>query len=109
MAQEATLKASDQLPHSIDLAAIQSHIFQEKNGNIYIGGQLIDKQMRELLRDQAEYILRSDLWEIFNATITNEAANLALVQSMNWEHVNTAKMLHHWIHVMKNIVVLLGK
>ena len=95
--------------HSIDLAAIQNHVFHEKNGNIYIGGQLVDKQMRELLRDQAEYILRSDLWEIFNATITNEAANLSLVQSTNWEHVTTAKMLHHWTHVMKNIVVLLAK
>ena len=65
--------------------------------------------MRDLLREQAKYLQTSQLWETLNATITNEASNLALIQSTNFDQVLSAKMLHHWNHVLKNMIYKLAK
>lgn len=74
-----------------------------------IGNQEITPEMRELLREQARYVATSQLWEIFNAAIINEAADLALIQSSEWQHIETAKMLHHWGHVFRNAMHALIK
>lgn len=65
--------------------------------------------MRELLREQARYITTSQLWEVFNAAIINEAADLALVQSTSFDDVAFAKALHHWGHVFRNAMFMLMK
>lgn len=65
--------------------------------------------MRDTLRDQAKYLKTTNLLEIIDATITNEASNLALIQSANFDHVQYAKALHHWNHVLKNMIHALSK
>ncbi len=65
--------------------------------------------MRDILRDQAKYLKTTNLLEVLDATITNEAANLALIQSSNMKHVQYAKALHHWNHVLKNMMHALAK
>lgn len=96
-----------------DFISIESKVFLEKNGQIYIGGELVNETMRSLLRDQAENLKSTNLYEILNATIINESAQLALHQSGKSgdikQDVLFAKALHHWNHVLKNMINALSK
>lgn len=84
-------------------------MFRVVGGDVFIGGTKMTPEIRGLLRDQAKYVISSQLWEVFNAAIINESAELALVQSENWEHIQAAKMLHHWGHVFRNALYVLAK
>jgi len=79
---------------------LASHVIEMKvtpSGNYWtIGGKEISKDVIETLREEAKYIERSLLWEILNATITNEAASLALHKSTEWSHIEYAKALNNW-------------
>jgi hypothetical protein len=86
----------------IDFAGLGSRIFTVKGEDIFIGMDKVPEPLRIKLREEAEYIVRSRLWEIFNASIVNEAANLALIQSKDWENINFAKALYHWSHFFAN-------
>lgn len=96
------------LPAS-DFRAAQSRIFQVSGDQIYIGGDKIADDLRSTLRDEAVYISNSRLWELLNNSVTNEAANLALVQSTDWEGVQFAKALHHWAHYFRNVLYTSAK
>lgn len=76
---------------------------------MYLGGEKITPQMRSILRDQAYYLLTSELWEVMDATIINESSNIALIQSTEFKHVENAKMLYHWGFVFKNLITKLAK
>jgi len=93
----------------LDILQLSNNLFVEKGGKIYIGGNEVPTTMRGLLRDEAEYIQNSRLWEIINATLINEASDIALRQSTNWEHVLSAKQLHHYVFVVKNILYKLAQ
>lgn len=103
----------DPLPTSakIDWKAIEERVFRkdEKTGVLSIGGKPIDPQLRDILREQAKYFGSSNLREILDATIRAEAADMALIQSEDFDHVNIAKMLHHWNFVLQNMIVTLVK
>lgn len=88
---------------------LAARVFTDLNGEVRIGGEKVSDEVRDILRDEAKYIARSRLWEIMDATITNEAANMALIKSTSWEHVDTAKMLHHWAFVFRNMLHKLEK
>lgn len=94
----------------IDYVAAQARVFSqhEKTKVISIGGHEVKNEIRELLREQAGYLLRSEVYEIFEATLTNEAARLAL-ESGNFEHVQFAKALQYWNATMKKIYVSLSQ
>lgn len=92
-----------------DFVAIRERLFRVDGNKVYIGGVEPTQQYREALRDEARAIQTSRLWEIFNATITQEASDLALRQSENWQHVMNAKMLFHWTHFMRNVLYTLSK
>lgn len=101
--------AEQQEASSPDFAAVARNLFREKAGKFYIGNEEISKDIRSILRDEAEYLQRSKLWELLNNAIVNESAELALISSQSWEHVEVAKMLHHWGHVFRNIIAALAK
>lgn len=104
------LTTSEDLPEQlIDFSTIEKRVFTENKGIIYIGAEEIKPELKEILQEQARYIKSSQLWEIFQSTIQNEAANLALIQSKDYDEVKTAKMLHHWKHVFENILHILTK
>lgn len=84
-------------------------MFSEEKGTLKIGGAPIDEQLRNSLREEAKVIEASRFWEVLHATIIQEAADLALVQSANWEHIQSAKMLKHWDYVFQNMIYKLGK
>lgn len=94
---------------SPDFALIAERIFKIEGNRLFIGGEEIKGELRDTLRADAEYIASSRLWELMGNTIVNEASQLALVQSTKWEHVETAKMLHHWQHVFRNMIAALIK
>lgn len=98
----------EQLPR-IDFNKIASNVFEEFRGFITIGGKEIDNVMRKSLREEAKVIQTYRFWEILHATILQEASNMALVDSQNWEHVQIAKMLKHWDFVFENMLYKLAK
>jgi len=51
--------------------------------------------MRDLYREQAKYLLTSNLWEAVEATVINEATTLAF-QAGTMEHIEYAKALKYW-------------
>jgi hypothetical protein len=104
--QEKKSLPSLELP---DFKTLESKVFTIAGDKVYIGRELVTQQMRDVLRDQARYLKTTNLLEILDATITNEAANLALIQSANFDHVQYAKALHHWNHVLKNMIHALAK
>lgn len=89
--------------------SLEEKVFREDKGKIYIGREEITPEMRDLLREQARYIKDSKLWEIMNSTIINEAYTHSLINSLDFEAVKSAKMLHHWSFVMQNIIYKLTK
>lgn len=86
-----------------------SRVFVKRAGTVFIGQEPVTEQLRQVLRDEAEYIQHSRLWEILNASVTNEAYSLALIQSKDFDSVQFAKALHHWAHFMRNVVHTLAK
>lgn len=102
---KSTLKESE----VINFSSLESKIFLQKGDNIYIGKELVTDTMRSILRDQARSLQSSNLYEILDATITNEASNLALIQSGNYDHVQYAKALHYWNTIIKKMIIGLSK
>lgn len=76
---------------------------------MYLGKEELLPDLRSLLKDQAKGVETSQLWEIMNASITQEAANLALIQSTNFNHIEFAKALHHWATFMRRVIHTLSQ
>lgn len=94
---------------SPDFATLEKRVFLASGGKVYIGGVEVTSDIRGILRDEATYIAKSRLWEIFNAAIINESAQQALNLSENWEGVLAAKQLHHWAYQFRNTLYALMK
>lgn len=62
------------------------------------------KDLRDVLRDEAESFKNSRLYHLLDEAATNEAVRMALRESSGWEHVMAGKQLYLWNNVMKNIV-----
>ena len=92
----------------IDFAAFENRIFSEEKGVIRIGGEEIKPEFRNVLREQADGLLRSELYEIFQATLYNESARLAL-QSPSLEAVQYAKALYYLNTSMRKIFTKLAE
>ena len=92
-----------------DYSLIEKKLFSKEGNTIRIGKEELTPQVRDILREQARYILTSQLWEILNASITNEAIDVALIQSKNFDHTQFGKALWHYSSFMRNIVLLLSK
>jgi hypothetical protein len=88
---------------------IEDKIFLvDKTGKVFIGGDEVKADMLDVLRTQAYNLKSSELYEVFRATIINEAYNLALKQSANFDNVQFAKALYHWEYVLDNILLKLS-
>jgi hypothetical protein len=97
------------MDNPIDFEKLQNLIFRKEKGKIYIGHDEIDEALLGVLCDEAMYISKSRLWEILNATVINESADMALNKSLNFEHVLTAKMLLYWSQVMNKLLKYLDR
>ena len=81
-------------------------MYNSIGGAIYIGGERVDAQLRDVLREEARYIGRSTFWEVFNAAILDEAAKTALTATV-MEQVHKAQMLKAWAFRFQEAVKLL--
>lgn len=100
----------DQLPSQLvtDFVYASKNFFEERGGNFYIGGELVQENLLEVLRGQAKFLKNSQLLEMIDATNKNEVGNLAL-KATSLEHLQYLKALHHWNYVMQNIIHALAK
>jgi hypothetical protein len=94
---------------SINFEELSKKVFSLKGGSILIGGQPIKPEYKEALKDQANYFLTSNLYDLLKTTLTNESADIALVQSTNYEQVQFAKALYHCQFVLDNLIKCLTK
>lgn len=92
-----------------DFTSSELKVFSVYGGKIYIGREEITPEKLSILKEEAKYIEKTELWEILNASVTNEAYTIALIQSLDFESVKSAKMLHHWGHFMRNVIHILSK
>ncbi len=92
----------------VNFIGLESLIFKEKNGIIYIGGQEINSQMRSILRDQAKNFQTTQLFEIIDATVINESFELAN-QANTLEHVQYYKALIYWNKILLKMINALAK
>lgn len=103
------IQVQEESENSINFKDIESKVFTEVKGKIYIGQEEIKPELLEVLKEQARYLSTSQLYDILNATIVNETSNLALIQSKDFDQVRFAKALHHWNFVLRNMVSRLTK
>lgn len=96
-------------PQDLLLSSTKDRIFSEKKGEIFIGGEKIKPEFKALLKEQAKYLVTSQLFEVFNETINAEANDLALNKSTEWQHVQFAKALKYYIDVLNTMVSKLSK
>ena len=94
--------------NDINYAELESRVFSDEKGVLRIGGEELRPEIRILLRDQAEAILRTEMFEILSATLYTEAARLAL-QSTSMEHTEFAKSLYYWNKSLTKILTRLAK
>jgi hypothetical protein len=88
--------------------AFEARLYSKgSEGQVLIGGETLKPEIRVLLKDQADNVLRSELYDIFYATIANEASRLAL-QSGSLEHLQYAKALKYWNDTMKKIYTVIA-
>ena len=83
--------------------------FWDTKDGIYIGNKLIDRTTRSVLKDEAIYIAKSNLWEILNATINQEAFRMGTIESTLWDHTLSAKQLLYWKSIISKLVDTLAK
>ena len=93
----------------INFQEIESRVFTEVKGQIYIGRELVRPDVLGALKDQAHNFKTTELYDVFMATIKNEAANLALIQSKDWDNVTYAKAMWHFQYVFENMLNVLDK
>ena len=92
----------------LNLVNLQKNLFLEKNGKFFLGGEEIKGDILSLLKDEARYIEKSQLWELLHAAVLNEAARSAF-ESSNWENVQFAKALKYYDTIIRNILSSLTK
>lgn len=92
----------------VDFTSLEKKVFLQKGTSIYIGGELVNDQLRSVLHDEAKNLQTTHLFEIINATIVNEAFNLAM-QAGTLEHIQYAKALSYWNTILNKLVNGLAK
>ena len=99
-----------QSPHSdLNFTDSERRVFSVVKGKIYIGGEEIKPDLLDVLKQQARTFKISEFYEVFSASVLNEAYDLALKQSTNWDHVQFAKALKHWHYFLDNMFETLTK
>ncbi len=83
-------------------------VFREHKGKYYLGDKEMTQQELDILKRDAEVFLNTRLFEVINSTVQDEAYRMSLIGSTDWNHVLSAKMLHHWNFVMVNMLIKLA-
>lgn len=99
----------DQLEKLPDFDLLSKHVFDVRGSKVFIGNLEVSKESRDLFREQAKYIDKSEIWQTINASLANEAINLALIQSKDFDAVQFAKALWHLSTFMRNVILQLSK
>lgn len=82
--------------------------FREHKGKYYLGENEMTLQELEILQRDAEVFLNTRLFDVLNKTIQDEAYSMSLIESKEWNHVLSAKMLHHWNYVLVQMIIKLA-
>lgn len=87
-----------------NLINLEKLVFSIEKGEVFIGGEKLKPEILSVLKEQARYIETSHFYEVLNATIINESARLALLDSKDWDGVQYAKALYYWNKIIKKMI-----
>jgi hypothetical protein len=102
--KQISLPKSTTQSERLDFSALEQHVFLKDGDRIYIGGEYIEEDLLNRLKREAKEFKATRLHDIINCTIKDEAKNLALIQSKDWDGVIAGKMLYHWCLVMEKML-----
>ena len=106
--QKKTGFSVDTLESKVEFGSFEDRIFYKDGEKIYLGRKLMPQVMRETLRDEAKYFANSNLLEVLNATVINEAFSLSM-QASNHDHTEYAKALYYWNTIIQKTISALSK
>lgn len=92
----------------ISFTSLGSKVYYQRDNKIYLGKELLIEPMKGMLRDEARFLKNSNLYEVLNATVINEAFNLSM-QAANHDHTEYAKALYYWNTIFQKTINGLSK
>ncbi len=79
-------------------------IQNDKQGNVYLGGNKItDQELRSLIAE-AKALENMRIWSIMNETVKQLAYEKGWKNSTSLEHLNTAKTEYHVLDLQQSII-----
>lgn len=88
-------------------AVVLEDVIETKNGNIYIGGELVnDNELKQLVAE-AKALEGFSLWKILNETVKKDALNRGWNNSIKMEDLNTGKTMFYTLDLQNSIVKII--
>ncbi len=78
--------------------------YNKKTGSIFIEGKKIEEHQIMSLKAEAEYLLKSDLWQIINQTLKLQAERTMFENSTTFQDVLNGKMMLYNLSFQNNIL-----
>ena len=79
-------------------------VLTEKNGKLFLNGNLIDEKKVDTLKQEAHMFKNSVLWEIITNTLESQAYEAGWIKSKTIEDLMNAKSIHYTIDIQKKII-----
>lgn len=78
--------------------------YSEKTGQIFLGGERIEKELIPTLNSEATFIKESQLWSILSNTIGDIARKTMFDKSQNFDDMLKGKMLLYQLSIQNKII-----
>ena len=78
--------------------------YSEKTGMIFLGGEKLEPEAALSLRQEAELLVNTKIWEIFQNTIGDTARKAMFEKSQSFEDMRSGKMMLYNLSILKKVV-----
>ena len=78
-----------------------------KAGKAYIGGELVDPGRLNNLKQEAEFIVKTDLWLLINETLKKVTQDVMFNKSENFEDMRNGKSILYTLSFQNNVIKVL--
>jgi hypothetical protein len=101
----------ENLKHFTDvLIAVEPDNFLTiENGHLKLAGEPLTDQQKKILREEAVYYKGTDLYKVFQNTLTETARQKMFDKAKSWEDMTYGKALLYNLDVEKKIIEMLSK
>lgn len=75
-----------------------------KDGVLRLAGRILTPQQAQILKEEAAYVKRTELWGVFQNTVADTAHKVIFEKSQNFEDVLNGKLMLYNLSVLQKIV-----